>query len=532
MKKVLSVVLSLLLVLSMGLTSAGAEVVVDRFGKYEEPITISYLQVDGNYNSVAPYDPSNPEKASATSNTWITGIKEYLNIELERVIPEDETARNARINTGMASGDLPDIIYCSRDMFQTLAENGALLDLREAWDNYEHKNMLLDCLRPCPELLQYGTIDGELLGFMEPGDWYAYAGMLWVRQDWLDKVGMEVPTTIEELLAVAQAFVDANLGGDYTIGLGDVTGKFREFLAAYGVVDDTWKQLEDGSYIYANTQPEMKDALLALQEVYKTGLIQSDFAVADTINDEIANGHCGLFYGNSTHAVLNVKTNLAYDESSEWVIAEIPTLDGERVKQWANGGIGNFYCVTTGCENPEALFKMLEFCMTMRYHGTPEEFERFIFNADGYEMWSLSPFRDTIPCDYTMYRGRLVREGLENNTPVEEINPVCKGQYANAVKAVNGDRSGLPHYFAYAVGFGTLCPDLLEKGCMQLGYTGPKTETMMLYQNSINEALNSAAIKVIMGEDISVYEKAIETWYASGGQAITDEVNAYYASMK
>ena len=31
-----------------------------------------------------------------------------------------------------------------------------------------------------------------------------------------------------------------------------------------------------------------------------------------------------------------------------------------------------------------------------------------------------------------------------------------------------------------------------------------------------------------MGEDISVYEKAVESWYANGGQAITDDVNAYY----
>ena len=61
---------------------------------------------------------------------------------------------------------------------------------------------------------------------------------------------------------------------------------------------------------------------------------------------------------------------------------------------------------------------------------------------------------------------------------------------------------------------------------------GPLTENMSLYQSSINEALDSAAVKVIMGEDISVYEKAVETWYASGGQAITDEVNAYYASFK
>jgi putative aldouronate transport system substrate-binding protein len=209
----------------------------------------------------------------------------------------------------------------------------------------------------------------------------------------------------------------------------------------------------------------------------------------------------------------------------------IPTLNGERVTQFGTGGANKFFCVTQACENPEALLKMLEFCMTIRYLGTPEEFERLMFNADGFEMWSMSPFRNISPSDYDMYRGLLVADGLAKGLTLEEFNPICKAQYANALKAMNGDRSGLPHYFAYAIA-GPLYSDLLKNGNLYQGYMGPLTENMNLYQQSINEALNSAAVKVIMGEDISVYEKAVETWYAAGGQAITDEVNAYYASLK
>lgn len=85
MKKMASLILSLMLILSICITSAGAEA-VDRFGKYEEPITITYLSVDENYNSVAQYDESNPSKKSPTENEWITAIEEYLNIKLERII--------------------------------------------------------------------------------------------------------------------------------------------------------------------------------------------------------------------------------------------------------------------------------------------------------------------------------------------------------------------------------------------------------------------------------------------------------------
>ena len=42
--------------------------------------------------------------------------------------------------------------------------------------------------------------------------------LTWIRQDWLDAVGMSAPTTVEELHAVATAFVEADMGqgGDGT----------------------------------------------------------------------------------------------------------------------------------------------------------------------------------------------------------------------------------------------------------------------------------------------------------------------------
>ena len=72
--------------------------------------------------------------------------------------------------------------------------------------------------------------------------------------------------------------------------------------------------------------------------------------------------------------------------------------------------------------------------------------------------------------------------------------------------------------------------DILINGSIQAQYNGPLTENMALYEQTINASLLSAMVKVIMGEDISVYEQAVTDWYANGGQAITDDVNAYYAA--
>jgi hypothetical protein len=60
-------------------------------------------------------------------------------------------------------------------------------------------------------------------------------------------------------------------------------------------------------------------------------------------------------------------------------------------------------------------------------------------------------------------------------------------------------------------------------------YTGESTENIELYQEAINTDLKNAMVDVVMGAPISVYEQAVEKWYANGGQAITEDVNNYYA---
>src|SRR6187455_208234 len=57
------------------------------------------------------------------------------------------------------------------------------------------------------------TFDGKILAIPAltvPDDGYQ---LMWIRQDWLDKLGLEVPKTVDEIEAVAAAFVKENPGG-------------------------------------------------------------------------------------------------------------------------------------------------------------------------------------------------------------------------------------------------------------------------------------------------------------------------------
>lgn len=528
MTKKLSLFLAIVFVLTGCLAGAFAAEVPE-FGKFEEPIHITYLSTDQAATGTSNYDANDPTRKSPTENAWIDGYKEFLNIELERIIAEDSTALNARVNTGIASGDLPDIMLVDKSMFYVLAENGVLADLSEAYDNYAYKNYLTQIEESYPTLKQVGMYEGEMLGYGRCGNCYNGTAVLWVRQDWLDKVGKTIPTTIDELVDVAQAFVDAKLGGENTVGL-EFYNIGDAIIAAYGAVMGAWNQQADGSYVKGDVMPEVKDGLLKMQEIYQKGLIKSDFAVAGTVDEDISNGVCGLLISEAWRGVTCIQTNFNNDPDAVWVPVQVPTLDGNPVKLYTNNTVGSFLCVNAEFEHPEALFMLVEFENAMRFSPDPEICARFNVCEDGYQMWNIGAFRDTIRADTDLYKGRLIREGLANNTPTEDMNAIALSNYELCLKAKEGDRAYLGRLIAFTEGYSVVDP-LLDGGYLLGAYNGPITENMTLYEGSINEALKAAMIKVIMGDDISVYEEAVDTWYTSGGQAITDEVNEYYKSL-
>ena len=528
MKKLVTMILAMML-LCTSMIPAMAEN-TDPYGKYAEPVTITILSEDFK-TGTTNYDSTNPERKSASENAWIDAYKDFLNIEVKRNIAEDETALNAKISTSLASGDLPDVIICSKEMATMLIENEVVQDLYPALNGYEQSNYLASCLDDA--MFTFGIVDGKMLAFPITNNWYNGTQLLWVRQDWLDKIGKEVPKTIDELVDVARAIRDAKLGGEDTIGFGMMNDKsyydFRGILAAYGAVYDTWQKGEDGVYEYGCVADEMKPGLLKLQEMYQEGLLAPDFGTMTTkiIAETIANGRCGMYYATGWHSVTDLKTNMVNDPEAVWVCAPIPTLDGERVKQYTNGSASKFVLVTEGCEHPEAIFKMMELEQKEYMNPTPELMTTLYAAEDDFLMWDLRVFRDFGRTDFDLYRSTLINEHLAAGHTSEVVEPVILDFYQQIERALAGDRSLLGRYICQANAY-PIDAELLAGGWLCPEYGGELTENMMLYEETLYADLNAAMVKVIMGEDISVFEKAVDAWYANGGQAITDEVNAYY----
>lgn len=504
----------------------------DPYGKYEEPVKLSVLKIGPPSTD---WDSSNHDRRSYTENIWIDAYMDYLNIEVEMIIAEDDTARNALINTGMASNDLPDVLIVSKSMFFTMAENGVLQDLGPAYEEYisTKGRLVKQMVDTMPGCIEAATINGQMLGFPMIPNSYNDTEVLWIRQDWLDQVDMEAPTTIEEMLEVARAFQEKKPGGEGTLGLGlpkaSMRG-YRSLMAPYGVVYNQWTQNSEGIYEFYLTDERMKDALGLMQQLYKEKLVKPDFATTDILGEEIANGQVGMFYGQGWRGATDVKQSLINDENAEWIAVPIPTLDGKPVEEYTNAAVGDFIVVTSGCQHPEAIFKMLELEKHMYFEPEAEESLIYYIAEDQYPVWNMMIFRNCVRADLDMYRGVLIREALADDTPLEEIDALAQGAYKQVLDGLGGERNMVGYVPVYTQAY-KIIQDNLDAGLLKGDYPGPLTENRDLYETTLHDTMTTEFMKIVMGADVSDWDAAVESWYQNGGQAITDDVNAYYNSL-
>jgi ABC-type glycerol-3-phosphate transport system substrate-binding protein len=198
------------------------------------------------------------------------------------------SAINDKMPVLMASGDLPDILQANvQSYLPQLVAGNLVAALDEPLKKYG-KDILAN------------QRDGQLAFGQYAGKQYAipnqyllkyFAQM--IRMDWLDKLGLKVPVTMDEFREVARAFTFKDPDGN---GKQDTYGtSFRtnvnfidSFFHAYGVAPGhhqagMWR-IRNGKQTNDWVQPQMKEALLNLASWYKEGLIDPESLTYDWNN--------------------------------------------------------------------------------------------------------------------------------------------------------------------------------------------------------------------------------------------------------
>lgn len=502
----------------------------DPFGKFDPPITINIVQ---SLDSNEKFDTTNPDRKSLTENIWATAYAQQLGIKLNYEWTPNPDQYDSKWNVSIASGDIPDMATVDATIYKSLLAGNLVQDMTQAYNDYASDQYKQTNKDDGGVTIKYMSVNGKLMGLPLTGSQYDNLNFLFVRKDWLQKVGMTDPKTIDDLDKVAKAFMAAKLGGDGTYGIcmgKDIVGGQNDmegFLNGFGSYYNEWIKDSSGNLVYSTIQPETKTALLKLQQMYKDGLLAQDFAVKDdgTIGKDVGAGKVGIAYGTFWAPLGSMMASYQGGNTADWDVMEVPTVDGSPSKSQGSSTPGGFIFVKNGYAHPEAAVRLVNLDLKLQT-GDPLNYSTA---ADTFPVFKYRFSQIFLPWkNLNMYIDIAAALSSGDTT---KMTPETKSIYD---MVVSGKRDNL----GYVLVFGNnstyqFVNDMKTNDRIVVdAYQALPTDTMTEKGSTLKTNLDAAMLKVIMGADISTFDTAVTAWQNEGGNTITQEVNAWYASNK
>ncbi|MGI6726106.1 MAG: extracellular solute-binding protein [Christensenellales bacterium] len=558
MKRLLACILVLVLIASCSMTLAEGA-----FEPFEEPFKLKV---------VMRYNESERPGLTPEKTIWNDWLKEYLNIELEWLWITTDGGWNEKLNASLASGDIPDVLNLNSSQYREFLDNGYLRPIDDAWNKYASDALKSMYEKVHNDPLRDATYKNQLYAIPRAEDNTAVTKLLWIRQDWLDNLGEDIPTCTEELAELMRKFTfnDPDKDGkDNTYGFamhgdpGNITVGYFGIFEAFGAYPYRWI-LRDGQIVNGSIQPEMKQALDYLRDLYAEKVLNPEFATLsyDQCVADISNSKVGLLTGQwhlPNHALQNSMRN---DSACEWIaVPMVSTETGVPAKTILNEQLSyefNVVTVTAPKGTEEALVKMMnlfadvcfstyypEYVSSNVYWSTdPEERkaqeERFI--------WYWAPVRIWDPAQnvgltegYTRFFASADGELPSFITSDSDIALVTawRNWWLQPKTERTRDDSVYGDWiwaWAYGMNFGgpestyALGLKLKDEGYNELdvNYGGSSTAGSK-YSSTINAHISTYINRYIMGEvAVESWDQFVSDVLQMGGQEWTDEINAAY----
>ncbi|MGO4538044.1 ABC transporter substrate-binding protein [Paenibacillus sp. 2TAB19] len=244
------------------------------------------------------------EMASYKKKEELTGIKaEFTHPPLGQ--------QKDQFNLLIATKDLPDVIYYNwADAVggpEKMIDDGRIIRLNELIDQYAPN--LKKIIDSDPDVKkQISLDDGTIYMFpllkLDALKLNATSGLI-MRKDWLDKLNLKSPTTIDEWHTVLKAFKEQDPNGNGKAdelpftgnwGPGNLT-KLHDFAPAFGVIGGF--QIQDGKVAFGPILPGYKDFLTEMAKWYQEGLVDPEIMTNDgkAFDYKVTNNLAGSYQG-------------------------------------------------------------------------------------------------------------------------------------------------------------------------------------------------------------------------------------------
>lgn len=475
MKKFISLILAVIMVLAAFPALA------------QEDNTVTFVYTKGGFEGVPENDIIKQK------------IEESANITLNHIAPPSANY-DEKVNIILSSNDLPDLVKLSNthfnDMFE-YADQGALMDLTDLVQEHAPnvlKNIPQQALDRC-------MVDGRLYGIPI---WCSPQRMNFiVRQDWLDRLNLETPTTLDELHTVMTAFVKDDPDGNGVNDTYGFTGRgmegFEPIFGAFGftgIAFSYWFEDEQGQLKPSAVHPNAPKALALIKQWYDEGLIDPEFVILKNeseINDKAMKNQWGFYYQWWTYEpkiemeMQKVDPNVKFSR-----LAPPIGPDG----QSGNRGVGlvnGVIVMLQNAKNPEACIRLIDWMhteegMMTQYSGV--QGVHWEQKADGTYV--------TLP-QYTEDQKWIQwYSAFENEWPLLQVEtPLVQSRR-----------------------------DALNWNVITNAADGMKTDAELRYKTDLQDFVSTSYSNFITGkQDLSQWDKFVEDYYAKGGAEWEKELN-------
>ncbi|HEU4324291.1 MAG TPA: extracellular solute-binding protein [Roseiflexaceae bacterium] len=232
--------------------------------------------------TIEVFTPVRSVELPPPDENWIVAkkVKEALNIDLKMSWQTDLNEYERLVMTRGAANDLPDLFSSSINLGRDLGQQGLLADWTQLFPSMP--TYVKD--REVERLAPIGTFDGKLYTLTSrTAD--PFKQSVAIRQDWLDKLGLQTPKTLEEYLEVMKAFAQKDPDGNGqadTYGWStavDSTGLliyFDPIFGAFGALGD-WR-IDGSNLVYVPTSPERLQALQFINRMSQEGALDPDWS--------------------------------------------------------------------------------------------------------------------------------------------------------------------------------------------------------------------------------------------------------------
>ena len=503
------------------------------YGKYPEQLTYTLGKLSGANNS------NLPDGETYENNAYTRLLNERLNVQNQDVFEAMDEQYTDSVTMVIAQNDLPDVMIVEDlDELQYLVDNDMIADLTDSYNN---------CMSDTIKNI-YGSYGREILGgkIMAIPETNISDGpnLIWLRKDWMDALGLSAPRTLSDVEEIIRQFKEkdpGHNGAGNTVGLVCDTslcggcGYSSEYtldiiFAAYGAFPKQWIYDEDGNVVYGSVQPEAKEALAHIHELYKEGILDQDFLMRTSSNliELIVDGQCGSFFGPWWAPNNPLMQAVEQNKDAEWQPYLIATEKSGFTSYHTQNPSGKYIVVRKGYEYPEIACKIVSVLFDyLRYNDrdNQEIVDYYKENVDP----TARPF--AINVDYNnalqICYGEL-NHVFAGDKSADELN-VLEYSYYEACESYlkDAENASAEDWAAYTSRI-TACKILNDGRTNKVEslYFG-ETETMVTDWWSLENLESDTYLKIVTGESaLDEFDRFVENWYQNGGETITKEVRA------